>query len=230
MHSFKNWHEHELKITSCKLCPRLIQYCRQVAQDKRRAFINEEYWGKPVPPFGDKHARLVIVGLAPAAHGGNRTGRMFTGDRSGDWLYRALYKAGFANQPTSVGQHDGLQLKDTIITATAHCAPPLNKPTTQELKTCVSTFLEWEIHSLKNAQVYLGLGKVAFDQLWKTLKKFKFVQEGLRAQFKHGVVVPLKQGRWLLGSYHPSQQNTFTGKLTLEMFDSIFEKARKLLR
>ncbi len=185
--------------------------------------MNEPYWGKPVPGFGDPEAELFILGLAPAAHGANRTGRMFTGDRSGEWLYAALHKAGFANQATFESRGDGLKLKDAFVTATARCAPPDNKPTRSEIANC-APFLEWELKHFKRTRVYLVLGKIAFDQMWKTLNRVE-----KKPVFKHGALVDLGEGKWLLCSYHPSQQNTFTGRLTNKMFDSIFTKAKELV-
>ncbi len=210
-------------IVACQRCARLRQYCGVVAREKRAAFREEHYWGKPVPSFGDPHARLFIVGLAPAAHGANRTGRMFTGDRSGDWLYRALHKAGFANQPGSAHASDELCLHDAWITAVAHCAPPANKPLPGEIENCAE-YLEKEIAFMTQARVYLALGGIAFQALWPK------VEGGAKPKFGHGNEVKLENGRTLLMSYHPSQQNTFTGRLTEPMFDAIFARARLLLR
>lgn len=217
-------------MVECSRCPRLRAHCRAVAREKRKAFAAETYWGKPVPAFGDPDAALVVVGLAPAAHGANRTGRMFTGDRSGKWLYRALHKAGFANQPDSRSIHDGLKLQGAIVTAAARCAPPGNKPTPRELANC-SEYLNWEIARLANARVYLALGKIAFDRAYALLKaRGLTLPARARPKFAHGARVELGGGRWLLASYHPSQQNTFTGKLTERMFDSVFREARNLIR
>lgn len=221
------WSIHEQAIINCKKCPRLREHCLQIAQTKRKAFIDENYWGKPVPAFGDKSAQLIIMGLAPAAHGANRTGRMFTGDRSGLWLYRALYKAGFSNQAESTSAHDNLKIKNAFITATVRCAPPDNKPTKEESENCFP-YLEWEFESFKNAKIFLALGKIAFDQTWKLLKN-KNPDQKLKPRFSHGACYELSNNQFLLGSYHPSQQNTFTGKLTESMFDSVFEKAKRLL-
>ncbi len=209
-------------LVKCGRCPRLREHCTKVAVEKRAAFAGEKYWGLPVPSFGDPQARLLIVGLAPAAHGANRTGRMFTGDRSGEWLYRALHKAGFANQPTSQARSDGLQLRDTWITAVAHCAPPDNKPLSEEVGHCAE-FLQRELAVL-NWKVILGLGQIALTGLWPHLK-----EKGPRPKFSHGAEVPLSGGRTLLLSYHPSQQNTFTKRLTEPMFDSVFARARDLV-
>jgi uracil-DNA glycosylase family 4 len=213
-------------IVACERCPRLRDHCRLIAQEKRRAFAEYEYWGKPVPNFGDAAARLLIIGLAPAAHGANRTGRMFTGDRSGQWLYRALHKAGFANQAISEQAADGLRLLDCAITAVCHCAPPDNKPTNEEIVQC-RLWLR-ETIDLVPAKVLLALGQIA----WRGVVDEALSRgwwSGARPNFGHGACVPLTDGRWLLGSYHPSQQNTFTGKLTQPMFDRVFRKAQRLL-
>lgn len=215
------------QIVNCAQCPRLVSWREQVALEKVKRFETETYWGKAVPSFGDFNAQLIITGLAPAAHGANRTGRMFTGDRSGDWLYRALHKVGFANQPESSHSDDGLKLKNAFITAICHCAPPENKPTPIEIKNCTA-YLEKEIELLKNAQVFLGLGKIAFDNLWAVLK-IKYTIKTTKPVFTHGACVKITNTHWLMGSYHPSQQNTFTGKLTEPMFDGIFEKVNELL-
>jgi len=225
--STTTWKIHNQTLVACARCPRLRKHCEIIAHEKRKSFANETYWGKPVPSFGDIKAHLVLIGLAPAAHGANRTGRMFTGDRSGDWLYRALHKAGFANQPTSTHADDGLHLKDAFICASAHCAPPDNKPTPKELTNC-STYLEWELEHLENAHVYMGLGKIGFDYTFNVLKKLGLAS-GSRPAFSHGAAAQLSSGRWLIGTYHPSQQNTFTGRLTEVMFDSVFTKARSLI-
>jgi len=217
----------EQDIHDCTACPRLRRHCLNVAQEKRKAFESENYWGRPVAPFGPEDARLFILGLAPAAHGANRTGRIFTGDRSGDWLYRALHRAGFANQALSRSKNDGLLLNDAVISCTVKCAPPDNKPTTDELGRCSQRFLVREIDLFQHSQVYLALGSIAWNTLWKILE-----QPSPRVPFSHGVKVELShpgKKRFLLGSYHPSQQNTFTGRLTEPMFDAIFSEARDLL-
>jgi uracil-DNA glycosylase len=209
------------EVVSCRKCPRLVAWREQVALEKRAAYKQEEYWARPVPGFGDPDATLLIVGLAPAAHGGNRTGRIFTGDRSGDWLFGALYRAGYANQPTSVSRDDGLQLRGAYVAASVRCAPPANKPTPEERDACLP-YLVREIHLLKRVRVIVCLGKFAYDGAARAL--------GLkqRPPFGHGVEASLPDGRRLLCSFHPSQQNTFTGKLTVPMFDAIFARAREL--
>jgi uracil-DNA glycosylase family 4 len=197
-----------------------------VAEEKRKAFRTETYWGRPVPNFGDPRARLLIVGLAPAAHGANRTGRMFTGDRSGDWLYRALHKAGFANQPNGQTPDDGLELFDCAIAATCHCAPPDNKPLPAEIANC-GDWLRQTIDDLVPS-VFLALGQIGWRSVVNVARERGWL-DGKLPQFKHQARVPLGTGRWLLGSYHPSQQNTFTGRLTEPMFDAVFSDARQLL-
>jgi uracil-DNA glycosylase family 4 len=206
----------------------LVTWREEVAEKKRAAFTEEEYWGRPVPGFGDPDARLLVVGLAPAAHGANRTGRMFTGDRSGDWLYRALHESGFANQAQSVAREDGLALTDCYITATVRCAPPANKPTPTERDFC-RPFLERELDLLTPVLVLVALGKFAFDQLWRVLQHRGEPLPKPRPMFSHGLEVRVRPGLTLLASYHPSQQNTFTGTLTRQMFDEVWEKARRSL-
>jgi uracil-DNA glycosylase family 4 len=199
-----------------------VTWREKIADEKRAAFRDEQYWGRPVPGFGDPHATLLIVGLAPAAHGGNRTGRVFTGDRSGDWLYGALYRAGYANQPTSMSLDDGLELKDAYVAAAVRCAPPDNKPTTEERDACLP-YLRRELRLLSDVQVVVVLGQFAYDVMVREL--------GIRPKpkFGHGVVVPVPDSALtIVCSFHPSQQNTFTGKLTEEMFDAVFQRTRAL--
>jgi uracil-DNA glycosylase family 4 len=226
-------------VVSCARCPRLIQYCRQVAQEKRRMYRGEEYWGKPLPSFGDPNAELLILGLAPAAHGGNRTGRMFTGDRSGDFLYRALYDAGFANQPLSRDLNDGLSLRNCYITASLRCAPPANKPLPDELRNC-RPYLECEFQLLTRLRAVLALGRIAFDTYLRLVGDGKFragtkppAAKALRRaswQFFHGASHELPAGLpRLFASYHPSQQNTQTGKLTPVMMREVLESIRVYL-
>jgi uracil-DNA glycosylase family 4 len=214
-------------IAKCEKCPRLRAYCAAVAQEKRRAFRAEDYWGKPVPGFGDPKAPLLIVGLAPAAHGGNRTGRMFTGDRSGDFLYAALYRAGFANQPMSTARGDGLHLIDAYIAAAGRCAPPDNKPTLEELNNCRPYLVE-ELRLLKNARIIVALGKIAFDNVLLALIDRGVAIPKPRPAFGHEVIYRLDDFT-LIGSYHPSQRNTQTGLLTPAMFDRVFKRARRLI-
>jgi uracil-DNA glycosylase family 4 len=209
------------EIVQCRRCPRLVDWRERAASEKRAAFKGWEYWGKPVPGFGDPRAELLVVGLAPAAHGGNRTGRVFTGDRSGDWLYRALHRAGYANQPNSDHRDDGLRLTGVFVSAAVRCAPPGNKPTREERSTCLP-YLERELVLLDNVRVIVPLGGIAYEAVSRMV--------GLRPapRFGHGVEASLPDGRTVLCSYHPSQQNTFTGRLTEEMFDAIFRRARQL--
>jgi uracil-DNA glycosylase family 4 len=220
------WDRLNREIVACKQCTRLRDYCREVAQTRRRAFRDESYWGRPLPNFGDPQARLLIVGLAPAAHGGNRTGRMFTGDRSGDWLYRALHDAGFANQPNSTDRNDGLTLIGCAITAACHCAPPDNKPTPDELAAC-RTYLLRTIDLLP-VRVFLALGQIGWRAVIDAARHHGW-WNGPLPKFGHNAVVTLAGNRRLVGSYHPSQQNTFTGRLTREMLADVFETARSLL-
>ncbi len=218
----------QAEIIACRKCPRLVRWREKVAYEKVKRFSDEEYWGKPLPSFGDPNARLLIVGLAPAAHGGNRTGRMFTGDRSGDWLFRALFKSGFANQPDSTDRNDGLKLQDSYITAACRCAPPQNKLLPVELRKCQLYFLQ-ELQLLKNLKVIIGLGKVGFDAVLNGFQKLGIIDFPKKPKFGHGSEYHLAHGIILLGSYHPSQQNTFTGKLTETMLDAVFHRALHLL-
>jgi uracil-DNA glycosylase len=209
-------------VSECRACPRLVAWREEVARVKRAAFASEDYWGRPVPGFGDPAARLLVLGLAPAAHGGNRTGRVFTGDRSGDWLFAALHRAGFANQPTSVSADDGLQLRDCYVTAAVKCAPPQNKPRPEERDRC-RPWLERELDLLQDARVIVCLGQFGWDAAFRTLGGPR-----PRPKFGHGAEAQAA-GYTLIGSYHPSQQNTFTGKLTPEMLDAVFARARALI-
>lgn len=212
-------------IIDCTACTRLVTYRRAIAETKRRQFKEWTYWGRPVPGFGDPCARLYVLGLAPAAHGGNRTGRVFTGDRSGDWLYEALYRHGFANQTTSTHRDDGLALTDCYIGATVRCAPPGNKPAPDEFEHC-SRFLRDELQLLRKVRAVVTLGKIAFDHYLKACRAEGLEIPSPAPKYGHGVVYRLPWGVTLLGSYHPSQQNTFTGKLTRPMFHSVFRKAQ----
>ncbi|TRZ98014.1 MAG: uracil-DNA glycosylase [Nitrospiraceae bacterium] len=215
-------------ITACRQCPRLVTHREQVAHVKIRRFRDCDYWGRPVPGFGSSTARLLIVGLAPAAHGGNRTGRMFTGDRSGDWLYRALHAAGFAGQPHSISRDDGMRLRDCYITAAVRCAPPGNKPLPEEFDQC-RPFLAEELRLLARVLVVVALGRIAFEGYLKACRELGHPLPRPRPAFGHGKVHHLPWGVTLIGSYHPSQQNTFTGRLTAPMLNAVFIKARKAL-
>jgi len=215
-----------LQVVGCARCPRLLHWCSAVADEKKAAYAQEAYWGRPVPSFGDPEASILIVGLAPGAHGANRTGRMFTGDRSGDWLFRALHRAGLASQPEGRRADDGLSLEGAYITAAVRCAPPKNRPTTTEREQC-RPFLEKELDILVGARVIVALGGLAFSQL---LKIFRARGESIPRplpKFSHGTEVRLERAT-ILASYHPSQQNTFTGKLTEPMFDALWKRARHL--
>ncbi len=217
------------RIITCVRCPRLVDYREQVARVKRRMYRDSDYWGRPLPGFGDPRARVLLVGLAPAAHGGNRTGRMFTGDRSGDWVYGALHKFGFANQPTSVHRDDGTVLKDAYITAALRCAPPGNKPLVEEQAACLP-YLVAELGLLTNLRVVVGLGKIGFDSYLAARRAVSPANvEKPRPRFGHGATYLLPTGETLVGCYHPSQQNTQTGRLTRPMFESVFAQARRIL-
>jgi uracil-DNA glycosylase family 4 len=215
-------------IVTCRRCPRLVRWREAAAQKPPRRYLGMQYWAKPLPGFGDPNARLLIVGLAPAAHGGNRTGRIFTGDRSGDWLYGALYAAGFANQPTSDRRDDGLRLSDCYITAAVRCAPPDNKPTLIEFKRCRPYLVE-ELKCFGQTKVVIALGKIAFDAFLAAYQANGGQLPRPRPKFAHGWSAKLPDGPRLICSYHPSQQNTFTGKLTRPMFQSIFAQAKAVL-
>lgn len=226
-----SWPELNDEIIICRACPRLVEWREQVAREKRRAYRDWDYWGKPVPGFGDPAARLLLVGLAPGAHGSNRTGRMFTGDSSGDTLYKALYEAGFANQPTASHQDDGLMLIDAFITAMGRCAPPGNRPTAAELNNC-RPFLrrEWEL--LPQLRVIVALGQIAFEGCLRLMRELGY--DAPRLKFGHGLHYQLDSpaiggSKHLIASYHPSRQNTQTGRLTPAMLNDVFDLARSLL-
>lgn len=221
-----SWSQLNEQIIACQRCPRLIEYCREIARTKRKSYADQSYWGRPVPNFGPRKARLVIVGLAPGAHGANRTGRMFTGDRSGDWLYRALHKAGFATQPESVSAKDGLRLRDCLITAACHCAPPDNRPTANELATC-SDWLAITLDMVR-PQVIVALGQIAWNGVFRLAKQCGWHQAA-RPKFGHGAEFAIPDQFVIVGSYHPSQQNTFTGRLTEAMLDEVFDRARAVV-
>ena len=218
----------EREVVECRACPRLVEWREAVATEKVARYREWDYWARPVPGFGDAHTRVLIVGLAPAAHGGNRTGRIFTGDRSGDWLFRALYDAGFANQPTSVHSTDGLRLRDAYVTATARCAPPANKPTLEELRTC-EPYLLAELRLLPRVRVVIALGRVAWQAYLRARRRLGQPLPARAPVFGHRALVQFPDRMTLIGSYHPSQQNTFTGKLTRSMFRRIFTTARRAL-
>ncbi|HEX6208594.1 MAG TPA: uracil-DNA glycosylase [Actinomycetota bacterium] len=215
------------EIVSCTRCPRLVEWRERAARERPKRYEGWEYWARPLPGFGDPRARLLIVGLAPAAHGGNRTGRIFTGDRSGDWLFRSLHRAGFANQPESVSRDDGLRLDGCYVAAVNRCAPPGNRPSPEERDTCLP-YLVRELELLTGVRVIVALGSFAWDGALRALRARGVEIPRPKPRFGHGVEVEIGPYR-LLGSYHPSQQNTFTGKLTEEMFDAVFERARELI-
>ena len=215
------------QVVSCSRCPRLVAHRDRIAQEKVKRYRDWEYWSKPVPSFGDPRARLLIIGLAPAAHGGNRTGRVFTGDRSGDWLYGALHETGFANQPTSLHKDDGLRLIDCYVTAAVHCAPPDNKPLPEEFAACRPYLLQ-ELTLLRQVRVVLALGRIAFSAYLTARKTLHLPAPSPLPRFGHGSEYVFERVT-LLGSYHPSQQNTFTGRLTKTMFLSVFQRAREIL-
>ena len=215
-------------VVRCERCPRLRKFCEHIAGEKKRAFRDQTYWGRPVPGFGDPRARLLIVGLAPAAHGGNRTGRVFTGDSSGDWLYRALFDHGFASQPLSVNREDGLILRDCYVTAAARCAPPANRPAPGELDHC-RPYLVAEIALLDRVRVVVTLGRIALDSWLRASGWWQRLPARERPVFAHGAETALDDGPVLLRSFHPSRQNTNTGKLTRAMWDAVFRRARALV-
>ena len=212
-------------IVACERCPRLREHCLEVARERKRAFRDQEYWGKPVPGFGDPAARLLVIGLAPAAHGGNRTGRVFTGDSSGSWLYEALHARGFASQPFSTGRDDGQRLTGAYVTAAARCAPPANKPTPAELGRC-RVYLEAEIRLLRHVRVVLGLGRIGHEA-WLRAAGWWALPARERPRFAHGAQSRLPDGTVLIASYHPSRQNTNTGRLTRAMWDTVFARVRE---
>jgi len=219
----RQWDRLNRAIVRCSRCPRLRRYCREVAQRKRRAFRDWTYWARPVPNFGDPAAELLIIGLAPAAHGANRTGRLFTGDRSGEWLFRALHKAGYANQAHAASRDDGLELSRCAITAVCHCAPPANRPAREELAAC----RRWLRRTLElvPARTFVALGRIAWQELLSEARRRNWLTDR-PPPFRHGLLLQVAGQRRLIASYHPSQQNTVTGRLTEPMFDRIFEMAR----
>jgi uracil-DNA glycosylase family 4 len=219
---------HEQAVIACERCARLRSWCRRVARERKREFKDQEYWGRPVPAYGDPRARLLIVGLAPAAHGGNRTGRVFTGDSSGNWLYEVLHRHGFSNQPDSTGRDDGLVLTDVWVTAAARCAPPANQPTREELDRCRS-FLEAEIGLLERVRVVIVLGRIGWEAWLRASGWWSRLPVRERPAFRHGNETRLPDGTILLCSFHPSRQNTNTGKLTRAMWDKVFARARALV-
>jgi uracil-DNA glycosylase family 4 len=222
------WRQHTEMLVNCRKCPRLTAYREEVAQKKRRAYRDWDYWGKPVPGFGDPKAQVMVIGLAPGAHGSNRTGRMFTGDASGDFLYPALHRAGFASQPDAVRVGDGLQLKGMYISAVCRCAPPDNKPTPQEIENCLP-YLAREIELLSGLQGFVALGRIAYDWLLRMYGATHHARE-MGLVFAHGAAyLPGINSYWLVTSYHPSRQNTQTGRLTPAMFDEVWRKVRGLI-
>jgi uracil-DNA glycosylase len=217
------------EVTSCRRCPRLVAWRERVAREKKRAYMDHEYWGKPVPGFGDPNARVFILGLAPGAHGSNRTGRVFTGDSSGNFMYPVLHRTGFASQPKGTHRGDGMVLTDAYITAAGRCAPPQNKPTPKELSNC-APFLDRELALLKNVSVVVALGRIGFEAYLNHLKRIGVIESKKAYAFGHGVEYKMPDGKILVGSYHPSNQNTNTGKLTEAMFTKLFERVAKLAK
>jgi uracil-DNA glycosylase family 4 len=223
-----SWNILQKQIINCNRCPRLRSHCLHVAAEKRAAFREQTYWGKPVPGFGSPDARLLIVGLAPAAHGANRTGRVFTGDRSGDFLFRCLHETGFANQPTSLHREDGLQLIDAVITGVCRCAPPGNKPLPEEIANC-APFLMRTLDLMPNLRGVVALGRIAFEHCLRLYAARGWLPPGKKPTFGHGAAYMFPAGPFLLATFHPSQQNTFTGKLTPPMMRQVFEQAKTLI-
>jgi uracil-DNA glycosylase family 4 len=217
------------EVTSCRRCKRLVTWREKIAREKKRAYMDFEYWGKPVPGFGDPNARVFILGLAPGAHGSNRTGRVFTGDSSGNFMYPVLHRTGFASQPRGTHRGDGMVLTDAYITAAARCAPPQNKPTPRELSNC-TPFLDRELALLKNVRVVVALGRIGFEAYLNHLKRTGVIESKKAYAFGHGVEYAMPDGKTLVGSYHPSNQNTNTGKLTEAMFTKLFERVARLAR
>lgn len=215
------------EVVACTRCPRLVEYRQRIAREKRRAYVDWEYWGKPVPGFGDPDARVLVLGLAPGAHGSNRTGRPFTGDASGKFMYPILYEAGFSNQPNATDRKDGLELRNLYITAAVRCAPPDNKPLPEELAHC-APYLDREMEGLKKVRVVVALGRIGFEAYLNYLKRRGLLASRNPYPFRHGSSYRMPDGKTLLASYHPSNQNTQTGKLTRQMFAGIFEKAARL--
>lgn len=221
-------HDLERRIVRCTACPRLIEHCRQVAEVKRRAYRDEDYWGRPVPTFGDVDPKLLVVGLAPGAHGANRTGRVFTGDSSGDWLYRALHVTGFANQARSVGRDDGLELTGAAVSCAGRCAPPQNKPLKEELDRCRS-FLVEELRAYRNLRVVLALGGIALQAVLKSWEPAGFSSFDAKPKFAHDAVFSAPEAPALVTCYHPSRQNTQTGRLSRRQFHAVFRRCRRLV-
>ena len=220
--------EVNAELINCRRCPRLVEWRERVADERRAAFAGEDYWGRPVPGFGDPSARVLVVGLAPAAHGANRTGRMFTGDRSGDWLFRALHRAGFANRSESISADDGLALTDCYVTSAVHCAPPQNRPTADEQAECAA-WLEDEIRAFGDLRAIVALGGIGFDRVVRIGRRLGWEIPVPKPKFGHGIELRLTERTALIASYHPSQQNTFTGRLTEVMLDAVFDRARELV-
>ena len=225
-----DWQRLQRRIVRCKKCPRLIEHCEAIAKKKRRAYIDHNYWGKPVENFGDGKAGLLVMGLAPGAHGANRTGRMFTGDRSGDWLYKAMHKAGFATQPESIDRTDGLELVNAVVSGVCHCAPPDNKPTREEVANC-QPFLEQTVQQVQ-PKVILALGRLAWVETLRLAREICWLKpdDAKPPKFAHAAEFQFSNGVWMVASYHPSQQNTFTGRLTEPMFNKVLKRVKKLAK